>query len=210
MIKVMIVDDHEVVREGLKAVLYRSPEVKVVGEAKDYASLLSNLKTQPVDIVVIDISLPGKSGIEIIRELQSAYRKVKFLVLSMHPEERFAVRALRSGASGYVNKQMTSEELLNAIKAIHKGDKYVSPKLAAKLVEEIQRDFKKLPHELLSDREYEIFRLIADGKTSSEIADVLNLSINTITTYRSRILQKMNVSSSSELTRYALENNLLD
>jgi len=208
--KVFIVDDHEVVREGLRAVLQRDPAMSVVGTSEDTVELVSKLKKVQPDVIILDISLPHKSGLDSLKELRQHFPKTRVLILSMHPEERFAVRALRAGASGYLNKQTAAEELIKAIHKIMNGRKYVSAGLAEQLADELDRKSASQPHTDLSDREFEIMRLIAMGEGASDIAKKLHLSVNTVSTYRTRILEKIRVKTTAELTRYALEHRLID
>lgn len=208
--KVIIVDDHELIREGLKKVLVKHSDLKVVGEAAYSQDLLDLLDRHEVDVVILDISMPGKSGLELLRDIKNFHPKVKTLVLSMYPEDRFAIRALKAGASGYLSKQSAAKELVNALRKIMSGGKYISPALAEQLVLEIETPSDKPLHEKLSNREFEIMLKISLGKSVSEIADELILSVNTITSYRARVMQKMNMKSNAEIIRYALKNQLVD
>lgn len=208
--RIFIVDDHELVRTGLKAVLKDQTAIKVVGEAGSYEGLLRSLRTGRADIVILDITLPDRNGLDALKNIKNQFPDMKVLILSMHPEERFAVRALRAGAAGYLNKQMAATELVKAIERIGKGGRYVSPELAEQLASEIGHKVTSRPHKQLTDREFEIFRLVATGKTSSKIARELSLSVNTITTYRMRILKKMKMKNNADVVRYALEHNLID
>jgi DNA-binding NarL/FixJ family response regulator len=206
---IVIVDDHQLIREGLKKVLMKESDIKILGEAGNYSELLEQISGKDVDIIVLDLSLPGRSGLDIISDLRSQNIKMKILVLSMHPEERFAIRVLKAGANGYLTKESAAEQLVNALRKIYSGGKFISPKLAEHLASEITSDQKPL-HELLSNREFEILRLISFGKTVSQIAVELSLSINTITSYRTRVLEKMNMKTNAELIRYALKHQLVD
>lgn len=208
--KIIIADDHELIREGLKKVLVKNSEIEVVAEAASSWELLEILSKKEVDIVVLDISMPGKSGLETLRDIKNYYPKVKTLILSMHPEERFAIRALKSGASGYLSKQSAAKELENALLKIMHGGKYISNAVAEQLALEIETPSDKALHEKLSNREFEIMIKISQGKSVSDIADELSLSVNTITSYRARLLQKMNMKSNAELIRYSLKNQLVD
>ena len=208
--KIIIADDHELIREGLKKVLVKNSEIEVVAEAASSWELLEILSKKEVDIVVLDISMPGKSGLETLRDIKNYYPKVKTLILSMHPEERFAIRALKSGASGYLSKQSAAKELENALLKIMHGGKYISNAVAEQLALEIETPSDKALHEKLSNREFEIMIKISQGKSVSDIADELSLSVNTITSYRTRLLQKMNMKSNAELIRYSLKNQLVD
>ncbi|NJD21503.1 MAG: response regulator transcription factor [Melioribacter sp.] len=208
--KIIIVDDHELVREGLKKVLLKEPGIQLVGEANNTLELFKLLEETEVDLVVLDITMPGRSGLDIISELKNLNDHIRILILSMHPEERFALRALKAGASGYLSKEAAARELVTAIRKIMSGGRYVSANLADHLLSNLDNDLGKLPHENLSNREFEIFRLIAKGKSVGQIAEELILSVNTITSYRSRMMEKMNFSSNAEIVRYAIEHNLIE
>lgn len=208
--KIIIADDHELIREGLKKVLLKNSDIEVVGEACNSAELLDMLSETEIDIVVLDITMPGKSGLETLRDIKNYYPKVKTLILSMHPEERFAIRALKSGASGYLSKQSAAKELVNALVKIMSGGKYISNVVAEQLAMEIEIPSDKPLHEKLSNREFEILIKISQGKPVSEIADELSLSVNTVTSYRSRLMQKMNMKTNAEIIRYSLKNQLVD
>lgn len=207
--RVFIVDDHELMRTGLKTVLNDQASIKVAGEAGSYEGLMKGLRSGKVDIVILDITLPDRDGLDALKNIRTLFPNVHVLMLSMHPEERFAVRALRAGAAGYLNKQMAATELVKALEKISEGGKYISPELAEQLACEIGRKTEPL-HESLTDREFEIFRLVSMGKTSSKIAKELSLSVNTITTYRIRILRKMKMRNNADVVRYALEHDLID
>ncbi len=208
--KVIIVDDHELIREGLKKVLIKNSDLEVVGEAGNSNELIGLLDQHDVDVVILDISMPGRSGLELIRDIKNLHPKVKTLVLSMHPEDRFAIRALKAGASGYLSKQSAAKELVNALRKIMSGGKYISPALAEQLALEIETPSDKPLHEKLSNREFEIMIKISLGKSVSEIAGDLALSVNTVTSYRARVMQKMNMRSNADIIRYALKNQLVD
>ena len=208
--KIVIVDDHELVREGLKKVLLKESGIQLVGEASNALELFKLLEETEVDLVVLDITMPGRSGLDIISELKNLNDHIRILILSMHPEERFALRAFKAGASGYLSKEAAARELVAAIRKIMNGGRYVSAALAEHLVSNFDKELGKLPHETLSNREFEIFRLIAKGKSVGQIAEELILSVNTITSYRSRMMEKMNFSSNAEIVRYAIENSLIE
>lgn len=210
MTKILLVDDHELVREGIKKVLKKEVGLEIVGEASNSTGLNELLGKHKPDLIILDISLPDRGGLEVLKDLKMLYPKLPVLMLSMHPEERFAIRAIRSGASGYVTKDMAAQELVKAIQKIMCGRKYVSANLAEHMAAELEAPSEKTPHEVLSDREFEVLRLIASGKKLSEIANQLSLSVNTVTTYRARILEKMNMRSNAELIRYALENHVVE
>jgi DNA-binding NarL/FixJ family response regulator len=208
--KILIVDDHELIREGLKKVLVKHTEMSVVGEACDSIELHDQLKRLQVDIIIMDISLPGRSGLDLVNDLKKSYPEIKVLILSMHPEERFAIRALKAGAAGYLTKQSAAQELVKAIKRVMNGGKYISPALAEQLALEIESPSDKPAHELLSNREFEIMRMIGFGKSVSEIGEELSLSVNTVTSYRARIMEKMKMKTNAELIRYAIQHQLVE
>ncbi len=207
---VLIVDDHELVREGLKKVLLKHSDIKLVGEATNGEELFDILREAEVSLVILDITLPGRSGLDLIHDLRSQYPKLHILILSMHPEERFALRALKAGASGYLSKDAAATELINAIRKISGGGRYISASLAEHLANNLDKDLGKLPHENLSNREFEILRLIGKGKSVGQIAEELMLSVNTITSYRTRMMEKMNFTSTAQIIRYVIEHNLVE
>ena len=208
--KILIADDHAVVREGLKQILTGVPGVKEIDDACDGFELLEKVKVKNYDIVVLDISMPGKSGLEVLKELKILKPKLPVLILSIYPEGQYAIRVLKAGASGYLTKDSASEELVNAVEKIYAGRKYITPTLAEKLASEFSIDEDKLPHELLSDREFEVFKMIAAGKTVKEISEKLFISVKTVSTYKVRIFEKMNIESRAEITSYAIENKLIE
>jgi len=210
MIKILIADDHAIVREGLKQILAETPDMVVADEASNGQEVLNKVWEKEYDVVVLDISMPGISGLDILKQLKSQRPKLPVLVLSMHPEEQYAVRVLRAGASGYLTKQSVPDELIMAIRKVSLGRKYVSSFLAEKLASDLGIETEKLSHETLSDREYQVMCMIASGKTVKEVADELFLSVKTISTYRSRILEKMKMKSNAELTHYVIKNKLVD
>jgi two-component system, NarL family, invasion response regulator UvrY len=207
MLKILTIDDHEVVRRGLKDMFTR--ESATFGEARSGAEALDLVRKQPWDIAVLDISLGGRSGLEVLSELKQLRPRMPVLILSMHAEEQYAVRAFRAGASGYINKASSGEELRKAILKIIKGGQYVGPALAEKIVVQLSQP-GKVPHESLSNREFEVLRSIASGQTVKEIAAKLSLSDKTISTYRRRILDKMDMRTNAELTHYAIRNRLVE
>jgi two-component system, NarL family, invasion response regulator UvrY len=210
IINILIADDHAFLREGIKKTIGDEMDMKIIAEASNAYEALSYLQANDVDIAIMDISMPGKSGLEVLKDLKAMKKKFKILILSMHPEDRFAIRALKAGASGYLTKESAPDELVKAIRTVLSGRKYVSKSLAEKLIDVINDDFDKLPHETLSDREYEVFIKIASGRKSTEIAEQLSISIHTVNTYRARILEKLSMASNVELTQYAMHNNLID
>ena len=210
VMNVVIADDHPLIREGLRKILTTEPDMRVVGEANNVVELLKQLERLTVNIVLLDITMPGESGLDALKELHQKYPHVPVLILSIHPEQRFAVRALKAGASGYIMKQSAVEELVQAIRKVVSGGKYVSAALAEQLATELDTVSDKPLHETLSDREFQVMRLIASGKKSHEIAEELSVSLSTVNTYRSRILEKMTMQSNVELARYAIENGLIE
>ncbi|HMK55536.1 MAG TPA: response regulator transcription factor [Dissulfurispiraceae bacterium] len=209
MIRVLIADDHNIVRKGMKQILSRVSDIEVVAEAATGQEALEKIWANNYDVVILDISLPGRNGLEILKQIKSQRPKLPVLILSMFPEEQYAVRVFRAGASGYLTKESSKSELVEAIRRISDGKKYVTPSLAEKLAAEFEPAADRPLHEKLSDREYHILCLIAKGKSSYEIAEELSLSIKTVSSHRSRILEKMLMKSNSELTHYAVQNGLV-
>jgi two-component system, NarL family, invasion response regulator UvrY len=210
MKKILIVDDHEVVRDGLKKILDERPDITVFGEASTAPEALRLAREQDWNLVVLDLSLGSRSGLEVLKELKQSCPKLPVLILSMHSEEQYARRAFKAGAAGYITKDSPRAELLKAIDRIIEGRKYVSPTLAERLAIDLEKGRDRLPHEKLSDREFEVMRLIGSGKTVGEIAILLSLSDKTISTYRARLLEKMEMKTNAELTHYAIQNKLVD
>ena len=210
MIKILIADDHPIVRKGLKEIIEETPGMKVVDEASNGQEVLEKVFKKDINVVLLDISMPGRSGLDILRDMKRQKPKLVVLVLSMHPEEQYAVQALKEGASGYLTKKSAPDELLTALRKVSSGGKYVSSSLAEKLAYALEKDGEKPPHETLSVREYEVLRMIASGKTVTEIARELFLSPKTISTYRARILEKMRMKNNAQLVRYAIKNRLVD
>jgi two-component system, NarL family, invasion response regulator UvrY len=207
MLKILTIDDHEVVRRGIKEMF--TEETASFGEARSGAEAVALVRKQHWDIAVLDISLGGRSGLEVLEELKQLRPRMPVLILSMHAEEQYAVRAFKAGASGYINKASSGEELRQAILKIVKGGQYVGPALAEKIVLQLSQP-GKVPHEMLSNREFEVLRSIASGQTVNEIASKLSLSNKTISTYRRRILDKMEMRTNAELTHYAIRNGLVE
>jgi two-component system invasion response regulator UvrY len=210
MIKIIIADDHALIRQGLKKTLEGEPDIRIVGEARNAAELLELSAKVPADILIVDINMPGRSGLDVLSELKRRNRKLRVVILSMYPEDSVAVRALKSGASGYVSKENAAEDLVKAIRKVAGGGTYVSTHLAEKLATDLQQKSDKKPHEELSEREYEVLCRIGAGRTVGEIAEELSLSVATISTYRSRILEKMKMKTSAELIHYAVKNKLVE
>ena len=210
MINILITDDHSMIREGLKKILNEQSDMKVIGEASNYHEAIEAVKKSKPEIVILDISMPGRNGLDVLKDLKAEHSKLKVLILSMHPVERFALRAIKAGASGYVTKENATEELVNAIRKIHAGQKYINSALAEQLADHYGSDAIISPHELLSDREFEVMCKIAEGKSIREIAEILSLSPATVSTYRARVLEKMLLKSNVEITNYAYRNHLID
>jgi DNA-binding NarL/FixJ family response regulator len=210
VLKILIADDHPIVRQGLKQILTEEPDVVVVGEAQNSQEVLELVQKQDWDIVILDITMPGRGGIDVLKELKHERPKLPVLMLSVHPEDQYAVRALKAHASGYMTKDSAPEELVKAIRKILRGGKYISSTLAEKLAFDLETETEKPLHETLSDREHQVLLMIASGKTVSEIAKELSLSVKTIDTYRARILEKMKMKTNAELTHYAIKNKLVE
>ncbi|MCY7344912.1 MAG: response regulator transcription factor [Pyrinomonadaceae bacterium] len=209
MIKILIADDHAVVRQGLRQIVAADNQMTIVGEARNGGELLDLINGNPVDVIVLDISMPGRNGLETLKDIKRLYPNLPVIILSMYPADQYAVRVFKSGAAGYMTKESAPEELVQAIRKAHLGGKYISPQIAELLAEYVETKTLEAPHKSLSDREFEVFNLLASGKTVGQIADGLNLSVKTISTYRTRILEKMAMTTNAELTRYALDFKLL-
>lgn len=209
MLRILIADDHAVVRKGLRQILTEEFLSAHIVDVTDADELFRRVLKDEWDIIITDISMPGRSGLEVLQQIREHYPKLPVLVLSVHPEDQYAIRVMRAGASGYLNKESASEELVKAVHRVLLGKKYITPELAEKLAETLDQDAQRLPHENLSDREFEVMRQLAAGASISEIADRLSLSPTTVSTYRARILTKMNAKTNADLTRYAMEHNLM-
>jgi DNA-binding NarL/FixJ family response regulator len=209
-IRVFIADDHAIVRAGLKQILAEEGDISVVGEAETGLDAIKLFRKSRCNVLLLDISLPDRNGIEVLKQIKDDKPELAVLMLSMHREDQYAIRSLKAGASGYLTKQSAPRELVNAIRQVAAGQRYVSAQLAQVLAAQIGEDHDKPPHENLSDREYQTLMMIASGKTVSEIARELSLSVKTISEYRSRLLAKMNLKTSAELTHYAIRNQLVD
>jgi two-component system, NarL family, invasion response regulator UvrY len=207
--KILVADDHAIVRKGLKQILLDEYPFGEIEECSNTEELLSKAIDGRWDVIISDISMPGRSGLDALHQIHEAHPRVPVLILSMHPEEQYAIRALKAGASGYCSKDLAHDELVNAIRRVLSGRKYITPTLAETLASQLDQETQAEPHKCLSDREFEVFKLLAAGKSVSEIAESLRLGATTISTYRSRILSKMNLRTNSDLTRYALENKLI-
>lgn len=209
MLRILIADDHTVVRKGLKQILLEEFPSAEIAESSDAATLFMKVLREEWDVVITDISMPDKSGLEVLQQIRRDYPRLPVLVLSAHSEDQYAIRALKAGANGYLCKDSASEELVTAIRRILLGKKYITSSIAEKLAFHLDQETDRPPHESLSDREFEVMKYLASGKVVSEIAGQLCLSVTTISTYRARILAKMNLKTNYDLTRYAMENNLL-
>jgi len=207
--KILLTDDHAVVRQGLKLILSDHFKRAVFGEARDAREALSLTTRERWDAAVLDVTLPGRSGLEVLKELKRLRPKMPVLILSMHPQDQFAVRMLKAGASGYLTKESAGDELAGAIEKVVRGGRYISSSLAERMASYLDIDVQKAPHERLSDREFLVLRMIASGKAVSQIARELSLSVKTISTYRARILEKMDMKNNAELTHYAVNRELV-
>lgn len=210
MIRVILVDDHALIRRGMKETLAEAADIRVVGEAGDYGELRTLLREHECDVILLDINMPGRSGIDVLHALKDEGSTVKVLMVSMYPEDQYAIRALKAGASGYVNKASDPAQLIAAVRQVFSGKKYITPEIAQALVDNLTGETEARPHERLSDREYQTMVLIASGKRLSDIANELALSPKTVSVYRARVLEKMGLTNNSELTHYALKHGLVE
>ncbi|MFM6924260.1 MAG: response regulator [Ferruginibacter sp.] len=209
MLRILIADDHTVVRKGLRQILLDEFPGAGIEEVADGGELVKKVMAGKWDVVVSDLSMPGRSGLDALQQIKLTHPDLPVLILSIHPEEQYALRALKSGASGYLSKDTAPDELVKAVQKVLLGKKYISQAIAEKLANTFSSDVSIHPHENLSDREFDVMKFLANGKSVSEIADTLSLSVTTVSTYRARIMSKMNLKSNSDLTKYAIENNLL-
>ena len=210
MIRVLLADDHAMVRTGLKEILADTGDITVTAEASSGSDVLARIRTDHYDVLVLDMSMPGRSGIELIKQVKGEKPRLRILVLSMHSEEQYAVRALKAGASGYLTKDSAADELVAAIRRIAAGGAYVSPETAERLALDFDRPADALPHTLLSDREFQVFQLIVGGNSVTEIAGQLALSVKTVSTHKAHVMEKMHIANQAELVRYALRHKLID
>lgn len=208
--KILITDDHAVVRQGIKQILAAEFKKAEFGEAGNAQDSIKKVTEQPWDVAILDVTMPGRGGLEVLKDMKQLRPKMPVLMLSMHPEDQFAVRMLKAGASGYMTKESAADELVGAVRKVMSGGRYVSPALAEKMASYLAIDVQTPPHERLSDREFLVLRMIASGKPVSAIAKELSLSVKTISTYRTRILEKTGMSNSAELTHYAIQNHLVE
>ena len=210
MIRIVIADDHTIVREGLKQLLSGTPDLSVVGEAQDGREVMERVRRLDFDVLLLDISMPGKSGIDLIKQVHAEKPKLRVLVLSMHEEQQYAVRAIRAGAAGYLTKDSASEQLVSAIRKVAGGGAFITERVAQQLALDAMPRAEGLPHTALSDREFQVFRELASGKAVSDIAAELHLSAKTVSTHKARIMEKMSLSNPAELIRYAIQHRLVD
>ena len=210
MIRILLADDHAVVRKGLRRILEEEAGMKVAGEAQKGEEALSLVRSTTFDVVILDISMPGRGGLDVLRDLKAEPQAPKVIVLSIHPEEQYAIRCLRDGASAYLTKNCPPEELLLAVRTVSAGKRYITPSIAERLASYIEDDVPRAPHERLSNRELQVLQLVGSGKQPTEIATELNLSVKTVSTYRARILEKMGMETNAQLIRYALQHRLVD
>jgi two-component system, NarL family, invasion response regulator UvrY len=209
MIKILIADDHPIIREGLKQIIAQAPDFTSGGEATTGQEVLDKVRSEHWDVIVLDINMPGKNGLEVLRDLHRDHPTMPVLVLSIHSEAQLGLRALQMGAAGYMTKESAPQELIEAIRIVHSGHKYISPPLAERLADSRSETRIQHPHEVLTDREFQVFKLLTEGKTPQEIAELLSISVKTVRTHRSRIHERLNVKSDVELTRYAFEHKLV-
>ncbi|MDD2721922.1 MAG: response regulator transcription factor [Gallionella sp.] len=210
MIKILVVDDHALIRKGLKQLLEDSPELKVTGEAASGMEAINKVRTEHFDLLLLDINLPDKHGIEVLKQLKAEQPDLKIIVLSMYPEEQYGVRALKAGAMGYINKQSASDTLISAISLVASGKKYISESLAEQLLNNLIGESQELMHQSLSNREYQTLCLMASGKTLSDISEIMSLSPKTVSVYRSRMLAKMGFTNNAEAIHYAISHHLVE
>ena len=210
MIRIVIADDHTILREGLKQLLSSAEGIEVVGEAVDGHEVLQRVRDADFDVLLLDLSMPGKSGMDLIKQVKTERPRLRILVLSMHAEQQYAVRAVRAGASGYLTKESATTQLVAAIRKVAAGGAFISPEVAEQLALGAMPKAEGPPHAALSDREYEVFRLLVSGKTVTDIADRLNLSVKTVSTHKARLLEKMGMATPADLVRYAIAHRLTD
>lgn len=206
VIRVLIADDHAILRRGLQEILERDLQGTVCGEAKNAEEVLLRVRSEDWDLLILDVTMPGRSGLDVLKDLKALRPKLPVLVLSMHPEDQYGRRVLKAGAAGYMNKESAPEELIKAIRKVLAGGRYVSAGLAERLASDLSRDAGRPIHEVLSDRELEVLRMITAGKTVSQIGEELHLSVTTVSTYRARLLEKLNMTTTAQLMLYGLRN----
>ncbi|MBZ0141992.1 MAG: response regulator transcription factor [Rhodocyclaceae bacterium] len=210
MIRILLADDHAIIRDGLRQIFAETGDLQVAGEAASGHEVLARVREADWDILLLDLSMPGKSGLELIKQIKAEKPRLPILVLSMHEPEQYAQRALRAGAAGYLNKDSDAPQLIEVVRKVARGGVFVGPEVAEQMARGLMPDAERLPHSLLSDREFQVFRLIAGGIAITDIAHQLSLSVKTVSTHKTRIMQKMNLANHTELVRYALDHRLLD
>jgi DNA-binding NarL/FixJ family response regulator len=210
MTRVLVADDHAIVREGLKRILDGQEGIEIVGEATNGHEVIERVRAGGIDILMLDLSMPGKSGIELIKQVKDESPRLRVLVLTMHEEDQYAVRSIRAGASGYLTKESATAQLVSAIRRLAEGRLYISPNVAEQLALDVQPRNDEAPHKHLSDREFEVFQLLVQGRSVSDIAAQLHLSVKTVSTHKTRILQKMNAASVADLVRYAIQHRIAE
>lgn len=210
MIKVVIVDDHAILRRGLTQIIAESEDMEVVGEADSSAAAMRLLRERPCNVLLLDVTLPDRNGVETLKLVRKEFPKMQVLMLSMHPENQYAVRALKAGAAGYLTKQSAPAQLVSAIRQVHQGRKYVTPAVAEELAQNVDRDADQPLHQTLSNREFQTMCMIASGKSLTDIASQMSLSVKTVSVYRARVLEKMRLKNNAELTHYAIKNGLVE
>lgn len=210
MIRVIIADDHAVVRKGMRLIAGDQPGIDLCGEAADYGELMHLLRKGDCDVLLLDIGMPGKNGIDILKIVRDSYPKMRVLILSMYPEDQYALRALKAGAAGYLTKDSAPERLVEAIQTVARGRRFITPNVAEILATHLAQDQDLAPHELLSDREFQTMRLIASGQQLSQIAETLSLSPKTVSVYRARLLEKTGLRNNAEITHYAIKRGLVE
>jgi len=209
MLRILIADDHAIVRKGLIQIILEEYPSATIGEVEDAEQLIHKAINEEWDVVICDLSMPGRSGLDALHQIKQFSPRLPVLIMSMHPEDQYALRVLKAGASGYLGKDTIHDDLIRAIQTVRLGKKFITPSIAEKLAEAFNADAEQMLHESLSDREFDVLKLLASGKSVSEIAEQLSLSVTTVSTYRSRIMKKMNMHSNADLTRYALEKGLI-
>lgn len=209
MKRILIADDHEIVRRGVRALFDEHPDLEVAGEAATAPAVLEKVRTESWDAVVLDLGMPGGEGVETLRRIRSAAPDLPVIILSVHPEDQLATRLLKAGAAGYVQKEAAPEDLVVAVRRVLRGGRYVSPELASRLADDLSGDAEDLPHDRLSEREFQVLRLLAEGRSVGGIADELSLSVKTVSTYKSRLLDKLEMETTAEAIRYAVDHDLV-
>jgi two-component system invasion response regulator UvrY len=210
MIEVFVLDDHPIVRQGLEKILEEEADIRVTGQAGTYLEFMELLKSRTPDVIILDITMPDRSGLDVLKDLRAMHPDIPVLIMSVHDEKHFATRTIKAGAAGYLNKMSVSDELVTAIRRVVGGRKYISLKVAEHLAEELDRPTNGMPHEALSDREFQVMCMIAGGMKSKEISDKLGISPKTVSTYRERLLAKMDMRTNTELAHYAVKHNIID